>query len=117
MPVLICRDFKITGRKWGAVTLEQVEDQRFQVRRVGFTSNMTAGVPEADVPRLTKIIEAEDWRALYEYNFELIPWYRPTCAEFYSNPDWRLRDVFDEDGWHDSIRGMCRRGHDRMLED
>jgi hypothetical protein len=25
--------------------------------------------------------------------------------------------VFDDDGWHDSIRGRCPHGHERMLED
>jgi hypothetical protein len=26
-------------------------------------------------------------------------------------------DVFDDDDWHDSVRGLCPERHERMLED
>ena len=49
---------------------------------------------------------------------------RPELAPFYSRTagaptaaSTGRRDVFEDGSYHDSIRGTCPEGHDRMLED
>ena len=54
--------------------------------------------------------------ALYALDPELAPFYCPRCGANYCGEHWRTYDVF-EGGLHDSIRGACPSGHDRMLED
>ncbi|GMV83785.1 MAG: hypothetical protein AMXMBFR7_49690 [Planctomycetota bacterium] len=70
-----------------------------------------------DQERLAQALRDGDWKAIFKFDRELIPWYCPTCDEMHGDRYWRVRDEFDEDGWHDSIRGTCPRGHERMLED
>jgi len=47
---------------------------------------------------------------------ELAPFYCPACDRSYCGEHWNATDVF-EDGVHDSIRGTCPEGHERLLED
>jgi hypothetical protein len=46
-----------------------------------------------------------------------VPFFCPVCDKCYCGTHWKRWDVFDDDGWHDSIRGACPEGHERMLED
>jgi hypothetical protein len=55
--------------------------------------------------------------ALYALDPELAPFYCPRCRLSYCGEHWSRADVFDADGFHDSIRGTCPEGHERMLED
>ncbi len=69
------------------------------------------------VETIKEILTKENWRDLYDFDHELNPWYCPECERMYAGKLWKPYDVFDDDGWHDSIRGRCPKGHDRMLED
>ena len=40
-----------------------------------------------------------------------------TCSRTYLREHWTVWNAFDDDGWHDSIRGRCPEGHERMIED
>ena len=82
-----------------------------------FTSELK--VPARELSRSIEQLQCamRSAQSLYELDFELAPYYCPTCELTFCGAHWRTRDVFDEDGFHDSIRGVCARGHERMLED
>ena len=81
-----------------------------ELRRVSFTSVLT----QRETPAVRAALGSA--RALYELDFELAPFYCPVCDRSYCGEHWSATDVF-EDGVHDSIRGTCPEGHERMLED
>ncbi len=82
-----------------------------------FTSEMKLPVRELDRTMDELQHAMRSARALFELDFELAPFYCPTCALTFCGAHWRTRDVFDDEGFHDCIRGVCARGHERMLED
>ena len=90
-----------------------------QVRRTSFTSTLTAAVPAEQFSALRSAIEQGDARRLHGLDLEYAPFFCPQCDAIYCGAHWKTRDVFDEDdpSWHDSIRGQCPKGHERMLED
>lgn len=55
--------------------------------------------------------------ALFEVDTEFAPFYCPRCNACYCGEHWRHRDVFEDDGWFDCVRGICPHGHERMLVD
>ena len=55
--------------------------------------------------------------SVYRLDFEFAPFYCPTRSASYRGEHCRRWDVFDDDGWHDSVRGRRPQGHERMLED
>lgn len=69
--------------------------------------------------RLRAALAAGDARDIFELDAEYAPFYCPTCGASYCAGHWDRWDVFDDEipDWHDSIRGRCPRGHERMLED
>ena len=81
-----------------------------RLRRVSFTSVLT----QRETPAVRAALGSA--RALYELDFELAPFYCPACDRSYCGEHWSATDVF-EDGVHDSIRGTCPEGHERLLED
>ncbi len=62
-------------------------------------------------------LRAGDAAALFALDLELAPFWCPTCEASYCGEHWVRWSAFDDDGRHDSIRGRCPRGHERMLED
>jgi hypothetical protein len=82
----------VGGRMWMAITREQ--------RRA-----------------LQAALKTGDPAALFAVDLELAPFWCPKCAASYCGEHWVRWSVFDDDGWHDSIRGRCPHGHERMLED
>src|SRR5687767_10928265 len=95
-------------------------DRGFEIKRDSFTSRLTLRVSAEDFQRIRSIILAGDMRALHELNLEVASFYCPDCDACYCGDHWVRWDVFDdEEGftWHDSIRGRCPLGHQRMLED
>ena len=56
-------------------------------------------------------------RALHGLDPELAPHFCPVCDATYCGTHWERWDVFDEQGFHDCIRGRCPHGHERLLED
>lgn len=91
-----------------------------QIIRDSFMSQLTYSVGAKDFERVRGLVLAGDIQALYEFNLEVASFYCPDCRACYCGDHWVHWDVFDdEDGffWHDSIRGRCPLGHERMLED
>ena len=90
-----------------------------RVQRQAFTGRLTLSVTREASGRLSRALEARDSGALFAVDPELAPWYCPGCESSYCGDHWVRWDVFDEvePNWHDSIRGRCPKGHERMLED
>ena len=82
-----------------------------------FTSKLRAPVSQLNRPVSDLVIAMESAKTLFEFDFEFAPFFCPQCDRCYCGKHWRRWDVFESDGWHDSIRGVCPRGHERMLED
>jgi hypothetical protein len=94
--------------------------ERAEIARDSVTSRLTLRVDAGAVARVQRLIEAGDIAGLYEFDLEVASFYCPACRSSYCGDHWARRDVFDDDEgftWHDSIRGRCPRGHERMLED
>jgi hypothetical protein len=89
-------------------------DGRVELQRRSFTGHLTATPTDLDPVRAA--IRADDVRALHAMDAEYTPFYCPTCDACFCADHWQTRDIFDN-GWHDSIRGTCPRGHERLLED
>jgi hypothetical protein len=90
------------------------------VRREGATGVLTMRVTEPEAfGRLWDAIVAGSAPGVFAVDAELAPWWCPECAASYCGAHWDRWDVFDADvpAHHDSIRGRCPRGHERMLED
>ena len=91
-----------------------------EVVRESFSNRSRYPVGLEYFERVRMIIVNGDAEALYEYDLEIASFYCPDCAASYCIDHWARWNVFDdEDGfdWHDSVRGRCPRGHQRMLED
>jgi len=81
---------------------------------------MEVTVPAAKHLVARRVISSGKVRAVFEFDLELVPSYCPQCKAIYCSKHWHCWDVFDDDDgsmWHDSIRGRCPHGHERMLED
>ena len=95
-------------------------NDKFELVRLSFTSELTMRGPEERTASVQTLLESGDVAALYQFDLEVACFYCPTCDACYCGKHWTCRDVFDDDDgffWHDSIRGRCPNGHERMLED
>jgi len=111
----------LCGKEAGHILLLRTA-RGVEVLRRSFTSTMGGGGtpwPKEEGERIRAAIERHDARGLFDVNFELTPFYCPTCDACYCGDHWTRWDVFDEDApsFHDCIRGRCPNGHERMLED
>jgi hypothetical protein len=104
------------GEPAGTVLL-RAADTGFEIVRSSFTSVLTRPVTASASALVRRAMLEKDAAALYMMDFELAPFYCPDCGACYCGAHWLRQDVFDDDGWHDSIRGTCPAGHERMLED
>jgi hypothetical protein len=95
----------VCGQEAGRLKIEGDE-----LRRTAFTSTLTQKATEGVRAAIA------DAAALYALDPELAPFYCPECERSYCGAHWRREDVFEGD-FHDSIRGTCPDGHERMLED
>jgi hypothetical protein len=82
-----------------------------EFRRETFTGTLTQ--PETEAVRFA----IADAAVLFALDPELAPFYCPECHHTYCGDHWRREDVFEDDFFHESIRGTCPEGHTRMLED
>jgi NMD protein affecting ribosome stability and mRNA decay len=87
------------------------------VVRSSFTSRLTARVAPEKFEAVRRAIAAGDAAALYAVDLEYAPFFCPQCSASYCGEHWLRWDVFDDDDWHDSVRGLCPERHERMLED
>jgi hypothetical protein len=102
------------GQHAGTIEL----DDEGVLRRTSFTSALTLPQLEPDaVSRILEAVAAEDSAALFAIDLELTPWWCPTCERTYCGDHWLRWDTFDDEGFHEDIRGRCPEGHARMLED
>ena len=88
--------------------------------RESFTSRSTYRVSPENFEPLRTIVIAGDAQSLYEFDLEIASFYCSDCDACYCGEHWARWNVFDDEegfDWHDSIRGRCPRGHQRMLED
>jgi hypothetical protein len=88
-----------------------------QVARASFTSRLWLQIKPGRLRVLRAALRDRDVRALFAAEAELAPFWCPVCDASYCGAHWTRWSVFDYDGWHDSIRGRCPQGHERMLED
>src|SRR5437764_12949858 len=109
----------VCGREAGVVRLFGSTSDA-EIIRLSFTSELTYRIEADEFELIHAAIEAGDVRAIYDFNLEIASFFCPACSACYCDEHWVHWDVFDdEDGffWHDSIRGRCPHGHERMLED
>ena len=106
----------IDGRHEGEITISE-DEQRCVLKRSGFISELTVYICKSKVGHIARLLTKQNWAALHDFDLELLPWYCPKCDILYPARSWHTWDVFDDDGWHDQVRGRCPQGHERMLED
>ena len=89
------------------------------LRRSTFTGVLTQPMSAAALAAVRLMIDAGDAGALHAFDPELAPFWCPECDASFCGEHWARWDVFDDDdpSFHDSIRGRCPHGHERMLED
>jgi predicted RNA-binding Zn-ribbon protein involved in translation (DUF1610 family) len=92
---------------------------RAELVRESFTGTLTEPLTSGAVEPLRAALAAGDAGGLFALDPEYAPFYCPTCGASYCGDHWTRWDVFDDEmpDWHDSIRGRCPHGHERMLED
>jgi hypothetical protein len=107
----------ICGKEAGQVQLFGTPSNA-DIRRVCFTSTLDVPVPEKTYEKLQEAIRQKSPQGLYNLNFEYAPFFCPQCNACYCGGHWNRRDMFDSNfsAWHDSIRGKCPQGHERILE-
>jgi hypothetical protein len=108
----------VCGEEAGAMQLRG-SAARAELRRTAFTGTLTGPVAAAAYQGLRDALDGADAGRVFELDPEYAPFYCPRCRASYCGAHWDRWDVFDDDmpEWHDSIRGRCPRGHERMLED
>ena len=107
------------GKEAARVTLYQ-DDDGLKLDRDSFTSPLTLPLDGGDAEWIGTALLAADARTIYAHHLELACFYCPECDACYCGDHWARWNVFDdEDGfdWHDSVRGRCPQGHQRMLKD
>ena len=108
----------ICGAPAGDVRLQRTGD-RLEVRRESWPGVAIYPLAPERAEPMRSVLLAADVPALFHLNFELTPFYCPTCEASYCSDHWDWWDVWDEEwtSWRDSVRGRCPHGHERMLED
>ena len=100
----------------GVVELFGAADDATIVRS-SFSSRLTGRVAAEKFDTVRRAIAAGDAGALHAVDQDYASFYCPQCAASYCGEHWLRWDVFDDDDWHDSVRGLCPERHERMLED
>ena len=91
-----------------------------EIARNSFMGLLTFPVGAEDFERIRRIIHAGDIQAVHEFQTEVSIFYCSGCGTCYCGEHWAWWSTFDDEegfDWHDSIRGLCPRGHRRMLQD
>jgi hypothetical protein len=99
-----------------AVVHLSVDRDNARVTRSCFTSTLEMPLSRGGVDLVREALATGNPEPLYRCDRELASFYCPDCAKAYCGAHWARRDIFEDD-WHDSIRGTCPAGHERMLED
>ena len=100
----------------GRITVDERKGKLW-LERTSFVSVLGRPVSPELANEIQRTVKEKAWWRLYQIDHELNPWYCPDCGEMYPGELWHRYDAFDPDGWHDSVRGRCPKGHERQLED
>jgi hypothetical protein len=108
----------VCGAEAGVIRVHE-QGGRTEIRRESWPGVLIVPRTRDAVVPLEAALAARDVRAVFELDFELTPFYCPTCDAVYCAEHWDWRDVWDDEwtSWRDSVRGRCPNGHERMLED
>ncbi len=106
----------LCGAVAATVSVSRSEDHASLVVS-GFLGHSTTRVPLPALESLAAAVRSGDVPALYSVDREFASFYCPGCSSVFCGSHWRTWSVFDDNGWHDSIRGTCPNGHERQLED
>jgi hypothetical protein len=103
----------------GRVSLHRGDAGEWAAVIDSFVCRQVTHVGEADAAALHAALTRADAEALYRLDLELAPFYCPDCRSTYCGECWRSYHVFDDEmpGWLEETRGVCPKGHDRMLVD
>jgi hypothetical protein len=104
------------GQWAGTVQLCGPPDDPHLVRS-SFTSHLTARLDADKFDAMRTLIAGGDAAGLHAADLEYAPFFCPKCAASYCGAHWQQWDIFDDEGWHDMVRGRCPEGHERLLED
>lgn len=110
------RDPRLGSEPGSPVGVETVFSEFDRVSITGGPVSVTLSINRADVERVSDAIVAGDVRALFAIDREFAPFWCPECEASYCGEHYRHWDVYD-DGFFDCVRGVCPRGHERMLMD
>jgi hypothetical protein len=72
-----------------------------------------------EAEELLDALREMDVRRVHALEPEWAPFYCPACERVYCGECWRTTPVFDAEwvDWIEEVRGVCPRGHERMLSD
>ncbi|TSD94453.1 hypothetical protein FOS14_20775 [Skermania sp. ID1734] len=107
----------LCGAAAGDIEIDTVEGPGTVVRH-SFTRPVRLMLAAPGAGRLRTALGDRDSATVFALDPELAPWFCPMCRQDYCAAHWERWDVFDGDSdrSHDSIRGRCPQGHERMLE-
>ncbi len=107
----------IEGLSIAEITVREVNG-RYYIERTLFINSFSREVDQLTATRIRKSALSNDWKTLHSFHAEFLPWYCPICDQNYAESQWQVRTIFEgEDNWLDSFRGICPRGHERMIAD
>lgn len=108
----------ICGQEAGVITVQR-NAERLEARRESWPGVLILPLNEARLEPLLAALAARNVPGIFAFDFELTPFYCPTCDASYCSGHWDWWDVWDDEwvAWRDSVRGRCPQGHERMLED
>ena len=112
-------DCAVCGRVAGTIRLH-VGEGAAEIRRESWPGAVIYPLPEgAPIGSLRAALASRDAPTLLRLYHDLTPFYCPDCDASYCSDHWHWWDVWDDEipHWHDSVRGRCPGGHERMLED
>lgn len=98
----------------GELTLYGTADEAMVTLRSGL-GDMNGSVG-GRFDEFRQLIAEGDVRGLHALDPEYVPFYCPQCDRAMCVVHWKVWDEF-EGSWHDSTRGLCPQGHQRMLRD
>jgi hypothetical protein len=90
------------------------------VVEAGKLSTIMGGTAVDDaLPAVLAALATADPAALFAADFEMAPFWCPTCGACYCADEWVVWPVYADDspGWFEELRGRCPVGHERMLHD
>jgi hypothetical protein len=100
----------------GAVSLFGPADAALLCRD-SFLGRMESRISARAFAAARRAIASGNIKALHRVDRETASFYCPDCHACYCGNHWDWWSVFEDDGWHDSERGRCPRGHERLLQD